>query len=187
MTKSLLLLTLCLLAISPSALAQESNGNLLSCAEPFEAELLKKNAKPLERGAIAAETISQSGITVPSLWWTKEQFDTSKKTSGKLITNWLAYPKQKRIDLIVNWQMWTLLDAIQRYSLINNFATIAREYGYNLRFFNQQSDCLAVYRYNHYTSPPKWEIQLDPSLRDSLEIRNPPADEFKIQESGDRG
>jgi hypothetical protein len=66
--------------------------------------------------------------------------------------------------------LWTLLDYLQRYRFIHNFGTIAREYGYNLRVFNQQNECLAIYRYNPNTDPAKWEIQFDPSLKDSLEV-----------------
>jgi hypothetical protein len=162
-----LLITTILLLLSSSRVLAQNPSKLVSCAEPFETELLKKNAKPQRHGAVSAETIAFEGITTPSLWWTKEQFDPF---SGKLITNWLAYPKDQRIDLVVNWQLWTLLDYLQRYRFIHNFGTIAREYGYNLRVFNQQNECLAIYRYNPDTDPPKWEIQFDPSLKDSLEV-----------------
>jgi hypothetical protein len=142
--------------------------SLVSCTEPFETELLKRKVKRQERGAIAADSIAPKGITIPSLWWAKEQFDPF---AGKLIINWLAYPQQQRIDLLVNWQLWTLLDYLKRYRFINNFGTIAREYGYNLRIFNQQNECLAIYRYNSHLNPPQWEIQVDASsLKDSLEV-----------------
>ncbi|MGL5805535.1 MAG: hypothetical protein ACRC2R_14030 [Xenococcaceae cyanobacterium] len=167
MTKSIIFLALYLTLFLPKTLAQESS-NLVSCREPFEAELLKKKVKRQQRGAIAADTIAPRGITIPSLWWAKEQFDPF---AGKLIVNWLAYSKEQRIDLVVNWQLWTLLDYLKRYRFINNFGTIAREYGYNLRIFNQQNECLAIYRYNPHINPPQWEIYVD-SSRDSLDVEN---------------
>ncbi|MCG4880622.1 hypothetical protein L0P06_11165, partial [Amedibacillus dolichus] len=79
----------------------------------------------------------------PSIWWAKEQF------GGKLLDNWLAYPaKEKsvaRIDLIVNRQIWSLLDYVERYEFVNNFCNVARDYGYNVRVFNYQQELLATY------------------------------------------
>jgi len=53
----------------------------------FEAppELRLKPGASLNDGVRTADTISQSELTIPSLWWAKEQF-------GKLFDNWLAYP-----------------------------------------------------------------------------------------------
>ena len=107
---------------------------------------------------------------MPSLWWAKEQFDPFK---GRLIINWFAYPQLKQIDLFVNWQLWTILDYLQRYRLIDKIGTVAREYGYALRVFNQQKQCLATYKYNSYTNPPKWEIDFPQSDEDSLQIELP--------------
>jgi len=52
----------------------------------FEAPPELDRLKPsLNDGVITADTISQSELTIPSLWWAKEQF-------GWLLDNWLAYP-----------------------------------------------------------------------------------------------
>ena len=108
-----------------------------------------------------------AGISIPSLWWAKEQFDPF---SGRLIDSWLTYPQIKQIDLTVNWQLWTLLDYLGRYRFINQLGTAVREHGYNLRVFNQQQQCLALYKYNDTTNPPKWEIQIE-GVGDSLQIQ----------------
>ncbi|MGB7518612.1 MAG: hypothetical protein WA896_03140, partial [Spirulinaceae cyanobacterium] len=79
-------------------------------------------------------------ISVPSLWWAKEQF--AKK---KLLINWIAHQEQNRIDLIVNRQLWSNLTDIERYAFVNKFGNVARRYQYNLRVFNQQTKCLAAY------------------------------------------
>lgn len=111
--------------------------------------------------------ISVASIAVPSLWWAIEQFDPF---DGKLIDDWLTYPRIKQIDLTVNWQLWTLLDYLGRYRFINQFGTVAREHGYSLRIFNQQQQCLALYEYNDRTYPPKWEITIEGLGEDSLQI-----------------
>lgn len=111
--------------------------------------------------------ISVASIVAPSLWWAREQFDPF---GGRLINDWLTYPQIKQIDLTVNWQLWTLLDYLGRYRFINQFGTVAREYGYSLRIFNQQQQCLALYEYNNRTNPPKWEITIEGLGEDSLQV-----------------
>jgi hypothetical protein len=63
-----------------------------------------------------------------------------------------------------------LLDYLGRYRLINQLGTVAREYGYDLRIFNQQKQCLATYEYNPDSNPPKWDIHLEQSNQDSLQV-----------------
>lgn len=111
--------------------------------------------------------VALAGISIPSLWWAREQFDPF---GGKLISNWLTNPQVKQIDLVVNWQFWTLLDYLGRYRFINQFGTVAREHGYDLRIFNQQKQCLALYEYNQVTNPPKWEIKIDGFGQESLQV-----------------
>lgn len=96
---------------------------------------------------ITKDTICQTGLTIPSLWWADEQF------GDKLLENWLAYPDEKRIDLVVNRQIWGLMDYYQRYAFVHRMGTVVRETGdpgetgYNLRVFNRQEPelCLASY------------------------------------------
>ena len=111
--------------------------------------------------------ITVASVATPSLWWAREQFDPF---GGKLISEWLTYPRIKRIDLTVNWQLWTLLDYLGRYRFINQFGTVVRDYGYSLRIFNQQQQCLAHYEYNDQTNPPKWEITIEGLGEDSLQV-----------------
>ena len=126
------------------------------CEPPVDWELLEKNVHPTGQSIVTADTISQTQLTIPSLWWVRQQFDPF---GGKLITNWLAYAEKKRIDLIVNRQLWSLMDYIDHYRLVNNFGTVARQYGYNLRVFNQKKICLAVYYYDSSVSPPRWQLK----------------------------
>lgn len=112
--------------------------------------------------------ITAASVAAPSLWWAIKQFDPF---GGRLIDDWLTYPQIKQIDLTVNWQLWTLLDYLGRYRFINQFGTVAREYGYSLRIFNQQQQCLALYEYNDQTNPPKWEITIEGLGEDSLQVQ----------------
>lgn len=111
------------------------------------------------RSVVTANTICPQGLTIPSLWWAKEQF------GGKLLDNWLAYQGNgttaARIDLVVNRQTWSLLDYLQRYDFVNHFGTVARDYGYNVRVFNYQKELLATYTCNFSTTPRLCNIQLD--------------------------
>ncbi|MCT7972363.1 hypothetical protein [Laspinema olomoucense] len=88
-------------------------------------------------------TISQSGVTVPSLWWVNEQF------GYRLVENWLAYPRNGgdtgTVDVIVNRQSWGLLDYLQRYEFLNHFGQVGRDYGYNIRVFTRQQKLLGSY------------------------------------------
>ena len=107
----------------------------------------------------------------PSLWWAREQFDPF---GGRLVENWLTDAHVQQINLVVNWQLWTLLDYLGRYRFVNQFGTVARRYGYNLNIFNQKKQCLASYKYNAISNPPKWEINLEQLGKNSLQVE--PAD-----------
>lgn len=107
-------------------------------------------------------------------WWAAEQFDPF---DGELVQNWLTYPQQNQIDLVVNWHLWNLLDYLERYRFVNQFGTVAREYGYGLNIFNQKEECLATYKYNSVSTPPKWELYLEKLGQDSLQVK--PLEIFK--------
>lgn len=125
---------------------------------PLELSLLRSDGS-VDGRVVTSNTVSQQGITVPSLWWAKEQFGSD------LLNSWLAYPapgtNPARIDLLVNRQNWSALDYIQRYEFINHFGTVARDYGYNLRVFNEQKELLASYTCDFSTNPSQCSIQLD--------------------------
>lgn len=100
-----------------------------------------------------ASAPSQNGLTVPSLWWTVEQF-------GGILENWLAYPARGntpgQIELVVRQEAWRPLGYIQRYAFINHFGTVARDYGYNLQVFDQEKDLLASYTCDFSKASPQY-------------------------------
>ena len=165
------LLTLCSLLSSRTVSAgTQEYISTSSCDLPQEQALLTQNDfKLINNNYVASQkTLSLASLNLPSLWWARQQFDPF---GGRLINNWLAYPEIKQIQLTVNWQLWTLLDYLGRYRFVNQFGTVARRYGYELHIFNNQQQCLASYQYNRESSPPKWEISLEQSEQDSLQIQ----------------
>jgi hypothetical protein len=101
------------------------------------------NSIPVDPSIVTADTIHQSRLTIPSLWWAQAQF------GGKLVQNWAAYPAhdgvRPRVDLVVNRQIWSLLSYLERYTFLSHFGTAARDFGYSTRVFNQQGEALAAY------------------------------------------
>jgi hypothetical protein len=102
-------------------------------------DLLKSAATKKDRNIVTADTVSPQGITMPSLWWTSEEFPP------KLVTNWIANRRQNQIYLLVNSQYWNILDYIDRYRTIDKFGRVAQSYGYNLTICNSQKITLAAY------------------------------------------
>ncbi|MEC4815636.1 MAG: hypothetical protein SAK29_20520 [Scytonema sp. PMC 1069.18] len=150
-----------LLPNQPS-LAQNS-----SIPEPSQAPLNLSLLTNPTGSVVTANTINQSSLTVPSLWWAKENFDNN------VLDNWIAYPASEtepgRVDLIVNQQVWSSLDYIQRYDFINRLGTTARSYGYNTRVFNYQQDRLATYTCNFNTTPSSCSIDMNVQNKLGLE------------------
>ena len=149
------------------AQAQTSDIPVPSTA-PLELNLIQQEKAPKRPDVITANTISPDGLTPPSLWWAKEQF------AGKMLNNWIAYPTEKRVDLVVNRQLWTLLDYMDRYRFVNEFGNVARDFGYNIRVFNQQRTLLAAYTCNLSSNLPNCQIWLESSSQDSLRLRLKP-------------
>lgn len=132
----------------------------------------KNNSKKDSVSSNTAESNAKakSDTAQTSFWWAAEQFDPF---NGRLVQNWLAYPQLQQINLVVNWQLWTLLDYFGRYRFVNQFGTVARKYGYSLNIFDRDDRCLATYQYNPISNPPKWELKLEKLGRDSLPIESP--------------
>lgn len=101
--------------------------------------VLKSNDVGEDPNIVTADTVSAQGTTVPSLWWTSEQFP------AKLVTNWVANRNHKQIYLLVNSQYWNVLDYVDRYRTIDRFGRVAQSYGYNLKICNSQKIALAHY------------------------------------------
>lgn len=87
-------------------------------------------------------------LAQPSLWLNRDLFASRAKFSSKLFENWLVCPSTNsdrgRIDLVVNGQLWGLLDYFERYELLQQFGNGSDQpdqrfkSGYNMRIFTRQ-------------------------------------------------
>lgn len=113
---------------------------------------------------LPAPPLSQEQLSLPSLWLTKEQF------GGKLLSHWFIDPQNPGwAILIVNRQMWGLLDYLERYQFVNYFGTIASQYHYNIQVCNRQKTLpVALYTCEFNTTPITCKVDLginNPGLR----------------------
>jgi hypothetical protein len=115
-----------------------ATGNLSE--PPLDLKLLNSPKPPSD--VMTSRTINQDGLTLPSLWWIKDNFE------AKLMDNWIAYPQLKRVDVVVNQQFWSIFGYLERYNFINRVGANARVFGYNTRVFNYQEELLGTYRCN---------------------------------------
>ena len=144
------------LSVLPAQFAQARDSRIpLPSQAPLELDLLT-NPKD---DVITANTVLQEKLTVPSLWWAQEQ------SENKLLDNWIAYPASNsqagRVDLIVNEQIWNVLDYLERYSFVNRLGSVARGYGYNIRVFSYEKEPLATYTCNLNLSKPLCNIDMN--------------------------
>lgn len=144
------------LSIFPVQFAQARDSPIPAPSQdPLELELLTNPRDNI----ITADTIYQQQLTVPSLWWAQEQ------SENKLLDNWIAYPTNNaqpgRVDLIVNEQIWNVLDYLERYNFVNRLGTEARSYGYNIRVFNYEKEPLATYTCNLNLKTPLCSIDMN--------------------------
>lgn len=81
---------------------------------------------------------SADTMTTPSLWWNRDSL-TSHLGGRRLVESWISYQIEDSgttvVDVMVNPQMWSVLTYNERYAVLNQFGTAARDFGYNLRFF----------------------------------------------------
>jgi hypothetical protein len=140
---------------------------------PLELIPLPPTANPAALDIVTSGTISQTGLTVPSLWWAREL------VGGKLVENWVAYPRNEEnvgfVDLIVNRQLWSLLDYLERYQALNHFGQVASDYRYNIRVFNRQRTLLGTYSCQFELEPLVCDLWLDsPGLENGSELFSTP-------------
>lgn len=153
------------IALLPNSISTAQTVKTQPSQAPLELSLTRSRIDQNNR-VVTSNTISQDGLTIPSLWWAKEQF------GGDLLSNWLAYPAQNgesgRIDLLVNRQNWNSLDYIQQYEFVYHFGTDAMDRGYNLRVFNEQKQLLASYTCDFSAIPTQCNIQLEANSKSMI-------------------
>jgi hypothetical protein len=103
-------------------------------------------------------TVNPVGTTIPSLWWTRDLLVTKPQFNPKLIEGWLVCgagvqdgvarscaigSRPGRVEMVVNTQLWTVLDYLSRYELIYRFGSATSECGYNIYIFNTDTQLIA--------------------------------------------
>lgn len=151
------------IAASQTAIAAETPPYItahLSAQAAIRPSLEPPNFSQIQQGKCGAsstagvtdQSISQSNLTIPSFWWARDQISAQPQFGSKLLDTWLACPGQNgsasRVDFVVNQQVWSLLDYLDRYDFVQHIGTVARSYDYNMRVFDRQGGLLAAYTCN---------------------------------------
>ncbi|MGV0027457.1 hypothetical protein [Phormidesmis priestleyi] len=146
-----------LVSASQSAIAESISsypqGVALSALQPSLAPL---DFEKLQQGLCADQTpgitetsISKTDLTIPSFWWARDQIAAQPQFGSRLLDRWLACSGQSstpsRADFVVNQQVWSLLDYLERYQFVQKLGTESSSFGYNMRIFNRQGTLLAAY------------------------------------------
>lgn len=122
-------------------------------SNPLGFQICPQGFDRLAPGSVLGSTIvCREGLTLPSLWWTQEQFSTQGRgypEYPKLVQDWLTYvPDQSqmgRVDLVLELQRWSTMDYFKRYEFLSVFGSAAESFGYNLRAFSFRGEFLGAY------------------------------------------
>lgn len=135
---------------------------LVLLTTPLEPALFQPGEPTLDSSVITPDRINQTGLTPPSLWWMQEQIQNldwvsegaapgcpADQFSRSLLNYWLVYPgaenQPRRVDLLVDRDIWVTCNYLQRYVLVQRFGRAAQDFGYSTRVFNLQGELLAAY------------------------------------------
>lgn len=110
-------------------------------------DLLRASERRKHPEIVTENTLSAQSMTVPSLWWAREQ------SPPQSITNWIADRDRQQIFLLVNNEYWNRLDYLGRYQTLIKFGRVARDYGYSLKICNSQKVVQARYLCEPKDSP----------------------------------
>ncbi|MGB3200607.1 MAG: hypothetical protein WBA99_06885 [Nodosilinea sp.] len=94
-------------------------------------------------GSLSSDSrASADTMTLPSLWWNRDSL-TPRLGGRRLVDSWMSYRVEGSgtavVDVVVNAQIWSVLTYNERYAVLNQFGTAARDFGYNVRFFQGNS------------------------------------------------
>ncbi|MEM9265095.1 MAG: hypothetical protein AAGA46_06190 [Cyanobacteria bacterium P01_F01_bin.13] len=129
---------------------------------------LNEQRPRLDDNAIATDNDpSPQHFTIPSLWWPQQQM--GEAINNRLIDSWRAYDDTENtdepmphVDVVVNGQIWPLLNYLERYSFITQFGEGAKAYGYQLRIFTgSRLVGLHVCDFKSETSNPICAVELN--------------------------
>lgn len=93
----------------------------------------------VEPGSLLENTsASAEAMTLPSMWWTRDSIP-QRLGRHRLVDSWVSYTilgtEVRVVDVMISGQFWRALTMPQRYGVLTQFGTSAQEFGYHLRFF----------------------------------------------------
>ncbi len=116
---------------------------------PFNPQQLTAGLCSETQKGTLSTTISQTNLANPSLWWTRDEIAAQAQYGKKLLDRWIACDTAEgqpdRVDFLVNQQLWSLLDYLDRYEIVSRLGLAASEKNYNVRVYNSQGGLLAAY------------------------------------------
>lgn len=91
--------------------------------------------------AVFNHSPSSFEITLPSLWWTRDQLPR-RLGARRLVQSWAAYRLQQTsnytVDVFLDTQIWSILNTYEHYSVLNQFGSVTKASGYHLRLYRGQ-------------------------------------------------
>lgn len=86
-------------------------------------------------------TPSEVDLSLPSLWWIRDQLPR-RLGERRLVLAWAAYrlnqSSNQMVDVFLDSQIWNVLNTYERYAVLNQFGSAAKDSGYQLRLFRGQ-------------------------------------------------
>ena len=108
---------------------------------PIEVQQLLQG--PLPPPSSSSKQPSQSGLTLPSLWWVDRQF------GQKLVIDWFGYksasPQAQQVQMFVRSNLWTRFSYLERYAFVTHFGALTRTYGYQMLLLDTRGYLIASY------------------------------------------
>ncbi|MDY7023831.1 MAG: hypothetical protein SWJ54_21205 [Cyanobacteriota bacterium] len=157
-------------------------------SQDIESILLTKSPKLCfwENEEIPPPPLSQTELSIPSLWLAEELYGYStleppklpsdaedsleNRERYKILETWYVEPKITQLEpdlyvnnlvtLVVNRINWNRERYMGQYIFVSRFASVTRRYGYNLRVCNRQGDLLAYYVCDFDQIPSNCEIEV---------------------------
>lgn len=116
---------------------------------PFSLQQIETGFCPGNIPGVRDRIDFRPNLSLPSLWLARDQFAARAKFGSKLLEAWLACPQHEQdpaqVNVVINQQLWSLLDYLERYQFLNEFGSAARKEGYDLTLYNQQGSKMAAY------------------------------------------
>ncbi|NJM46856.1 MAG: hypothetical protein HC860_12460 [Alkalinema sp. RU_4_3] len=110
-------------------------------------------------------TILQDRLSLPSLWWTRDQYVARLPLGKKLISSWLICPKTanapQHVQMVLNAQIWSLLEYFDRYEFLNQFGTVTSNNGHDLWIYSDETPVVAAYVCDYQAVSTKLPCKLE--------------------------